>query len=174
MQTFVSLKTSIDDEDVICAVQGGDILLVRHPMKMYISFMSEDINAKFFINAYYSQSLTDDAYVNHSVCSDGGASLGDVHSQSSSNSSSSSGGGVLENIKIVVAPRDYRRNLMISTQANPLHTESFIEEIVEVKEDDTFKYLLLTVGGLLVVVSILMLANTYVTRKHLGQTHDDH
>ena len=63
---------------------------------------------------------------------------------------------------------------MIATQANPLQTESFIEEIVEVKEDDTFKYLLLTVGGLLVVVSILMLANTYVTRKHLGQTHDDH
>ena len=106
VQTFVSLKTSIDDEDVICAVQGGDILLVRHPMKMYISFTSEDINAKFFINAYYSQSLTADAYVNHSVCSDGGASLGDVHSQSSSNSNSSPGGGVLENIKIVVAPRD--------------------------------------------------------------------
>ena len=63
---------------------------------------------------------------------------------------------------------------MIATQANPLQTESFIEEIIEVKEDDTFKYLLLTVSALLVVVSILMLANTYVTRKHLGQTYDDH
>lgn len=63
---------------------------------------------------------------------------------------------------------------MIATQANPLQTESFIEEVIEVKEDDTFKYLLLTVSALLVVVSILMLANTYVTRKHLGQTYDDH
>ena len=91
VQTFVSLKTSIDDEDVICAIQGGDILLVRHPMKMYVSFTSEDINAKFFINAFYSQSLTDDAYVNHSACSDGGASLGDVHSQSPSNRNGGSG-----------------------------------------------------------------------------------
>ena len=40
VQTFVSLKTSIDDEDVTCGVKGGDILVVRHPMKMYISFMS--------------------------------------------------------------------------------------------------------------------------------------
>ena len=78
VQTFVSLKTSIDDEDVTCTVKGGDILLVRHPMKMYLSFKSEDLNAKFFINAFYSQSLTDDAYINKSACSDKGASLGDV------------------------------------------------------------------------------------------------
>ena len=70
VQTFVSLKTSIDDEDVVCGVFSGDIIVFRHPMKMYLSFMSEDINAKFFINTFYSQTLTDDAFVNYSACSD--------------------------------------------------------------------------------------------------------
>ena len=63
---------------------------------------------------------------------------------------------------------------MLVTLENPLKAETFIEEIVVAEQDDTFKYLLLTVSALLVVVSILMLANTYVTRKHLGQTNDDH
>ena len=70
---------SIDDDEVTCGVSGGDMLLVRHPMKMYLSFMSEAQDAKFFVNAYYSKTLTDDAFVNENACSDGGAHLGNLN-----------------------------------------------------------------------------------------------
>ena len=42
------------------------------------------------------------------------------------------------------------------------------------EEDDTFKYLLLVVSGLLIIVSCLMLANTWVTRKHSDMNIEDH
>lgn len=35
-----------------------------------------DIEAKFWVKSYYSATLTDDAYVNESSCSDRGANLG--------------------------------------------------------------------------------------------------
>ena len=51
--------------------------------------------------------------------------------------------------------------------------ETFKEPVIEVASDDTFKYLLLTVSGLLIIVSCLMLAKTWVTRKHMNQGLDD-
>ena len=40
-------------------------------------------------------------------------------------------------------------------------------------EDVTFKVLLLTVGSLLIIVAILLLANTWVTRSHMNSTIAD-
>ena len=54
-----------------------------------------------------------------------------------------------------------------------MDVEVFKEPEIEVASDDTFKYLLLTVSGLLIIVSCLMLANTWVTRKHMNQATDD-
>ena len=110
MQTFVSIKASFDDEDVTCGVTNGDILLVRHPMKMYLSFNSNDSGAKFYINSFYSKTLTDDKFVNKEACSDKGAHLGDVNDgrndrndRNSSSGKVSKGGTVLSgNIKIEV------------------------------------------------------------------------
>ena len=41
VRAFVSIKRSIDDKDVMCAVQTGDVLLLRHPYKMYLSFQAK-------------------------------------------------------------------------------------------------------------------------------------
>ena len=60
------------------------------------------------------------------------------------------------------------------SRQNPLTEEVFVEPIDEVDEDNTFQILLLTVGCLLIVVSGLVLANTWVTRKQLAQNTDDH
>lgn len=38
VSTFISIKKTIDAEDVVCNVQSGQILLLRHPYKMYMSF----------------------------------------------------------------------------------------------------------------------------------------
>ena len=108
VKTFISLKTSIDDDGVVCGVTSGDILIVRHPMKMYLSFVSEGQDAKFYINTYYSTTLTDDVYVNKKACSDEGAHLGNVNDgkkkdKGSVTKSVSDGASVLDgNIKIVV------------------------------------------------------------------------
>lgn len=49
------------------------------------------------------------------------------------------------------------------------------KEKEEIQSDDkTFKVLLLVVGILLIVVAGLMLANTYVTRKHLNNSLQEH
>jgi len=40
VQTTIFIKPAIDEskDDVICNVFSGDILLLRHPDKMYVSF----------------------------------------------------------------------------------------------------------------------------------------
>ena len=43
----------------------------------------------------------------------------------------------------------------------------------EESNDDTFKILLLVVGVLLLIVSGLLLANTWVTRKHVNANEED-
>ena len=93
-----------------------------------------------------------------------------------SNGSSSSGSVSLQlnNIKIKVQSK-YQRGVLISkTSERPLTSEVHVEPVVEVAGDDTFMILLLTVGCLLIVVSGLMLANTWVTRKHLNMNINDH
>ena len=66
-----------------------------------------------------------------------------------------------------------RQTLINAAQTNQLEVENFIDDVIEIREDDTFKYLLLTVGGLLMIVSCLMLTNTWVTRKHVNANLDD-
>ena len=61
---FVSIKKSMDDADIICNVTQGDIILLRHPNKMYLSFIGEGASAKFFVNTHYSPSLTSIPFVN--------------------------------------------------------------------------------------------------------------
>ena len=80
---------------------------------------------------------------------------------------------MLQNIKIKVLSKFQRRTLAEQAETTPLDIETFKEPEIEVANDDTFKYLLLTVSGLLIIVSCLMLANTWVTRKHMNQTTDD-
>lgn len=72
VQTFVSIKPAIDEgrNDVTCAVQPGDTILIRHPNKLYLSFRSEGADSKFFINAIYSPTLNGDSYDNVERCSD--------------------------------------------------------------------------------------------------------
>ena len=89
VETFVSLKTSIEDEDVTCKVTSGDTIVIRHPMKLYLSFVSEGLDAKFFINTYYSPTQTGEKYANEKACSDEGASLGDMQNSTGSFDSSS-------------------------------------------------------------------------------------
>lgn len=37
--TFVSIKVSVLDKDeVVCSIFPGDVLLFRHPDRMYLSF----------------------------------------------------------------------------------------------------------------------------------------
>ena len=38
VETLVSIKGRFDLPDVTCSVSQGDILLVRHPDKLYVSF----------------------------------------------------------------------------------------------------------------------------------------
>ena len=38
VDTLVSIKSRFDLPDVTCRVSQGDILLVRHPDKLYVSF----------------------------------------------------------------------------------------------------------------------------------------
>ena len=78
MDAFVSIKKSMDDIDVVCNVSQGDIILLRHPNKMYLSFVGKAKYAKFFVNAHYSPTLTSIPFVNEAKCSDAGANLGDI------------------------------------------------------------------------------------------------
>ena len=78
VQTFISIKSRIDDKDVICGVSEGDTFVFRHPDKMYLSFISQQTDAKFYVNSYYSNKLTKYSYVNEKNCSDKGAHLGDI------------------------------------------------------------------------------------------------
>ena len=80
---------------------------------------------------------------------------------------------MLQNIKIKVLSKFQRSTLAEQAQITPMDVEIFKEPEIEVASDDTFKYLLLTVSGLLIIVSCLMLANTWVTRKHMNQATDD-
>jgi len=61
---------------------------------------------------------------------------------------------------------------MASQQTLTDETNSKKKEVVG--DDSTFKVLLLVVGLLLIVVAGLMLANTYVTRKHLQTNMVEH
>ena len=55
VQTFISIKADISDQDdVICNVGNGDVILVRHPNKLFMSYYGLSSSAKFFINTWYS------------------------------------------------------------------------------------------------------------------------
>ena len=64
VNVFVSIKKTMDDKDVVCNVSQGDVILLRHPNKMYLSFVGEAASAKFFVNTHYSPSLTKIPFVN--------------------------------------------------------------------------------------------------------------
>ena len=88
--SYVTVKNSIlDDDDVICNVQAGDVLLLRHPDKLHLSFHAQASQSKFFMNMFYSTELTGDIFVNADRCTDQGAHLGDLN-----NLDSNSGGSV--------------------------------------------------------------------------------
>jgi len=80
VQAYLTIKRAIDEKstDVTCNVFSGDVLLFRHPNKMYLTFKSQGVSSKFFVNASYSKTLTSTKFVNTLRCSDKGESLGDV------------------------------------------------------------------------------------------------
>ena len=51
VETLVSIKGRFDLPDVTCRVSQGDILLVRDPDKLYVSFKAQTDTSKFFIHA---------------------------------------------------------------------------------------------------------------------------
>ena len=76
-EAFITItKSMTETAPVYCAIAAGTTLVARHPDKFFISFKSKVIDgSKFFINAYYSPTLTSDAYQNAQMCSDGGRSV---------------------------------------------------------------------------------------------------
>ena len=51
--------------------------------------------------------------------------------------------------------------------AEIIYPETFKQEVEQKKDNVTFKILMLVVGVLLIIVAVLMILNTYVTRKHI-------
>ena len=79
VETFVTIKEDFSDKDIICNVFSGDMILVRHPNKLYMSFKAtSSSDSKFFVQTFYAKTATADSYVNQARCSDRGASLGDM------------------------------------------------------------------------------------------------
>lgn len=56
---------------------------------------------------------------------------------------------------------------MTSFHSNESLVTEDVELEVEEPDDTTFRVLLLVVGVLMIIVAVLLLANTYVTRKHI-------
>lgn len=168
LDVFVSIKEDLTDSDIVCDVEPGEFILVRHPNKLYVSFKSKGPDAKFFLQAYYAKTATADAYVNKQRCSDKGKSLGNLLNGDDGADTNNNGGGgdISFDPRIKVLQKTQRQQLISIGLQQPL-----VEEIAEVQEeesdDTTFRILLLIVGILMIIVAVLLLANTYVTRKHI-------
>lgn len=178
VETFVTIKAAIDEKsrDVTCNVRSGDTILIRHPNKLYLSFRAKDVDNKFFINASYAAELTSDSYDNVERCSDKGANLGDIIKDNSGNGSS--GGSAIvpdpSSPQVKVLSKSKREGLTVLASQEVMIDENATTKKSVQNDDKTFKILLLVVGLLLIVVAALMLANTYVTRKHLNSNTVEH
>ena len=42
VETFISIKRNVDEPDITCTVSQGDVILLRHPNKLYLSFKAEN------------------------------------------------------------------------------------------------------------------------------------
>ena len=112
-----------------------------------------------------------DKYENKSLCSDGGAILGDMPEEKEPVDPNPGGGGTTpssSDIKLEVLSKEQRHGL-ISLAVQEKQTEELFDIPVTDSDDSsmTFKILLLIVGVLLIIVAGLLIANTWVTRKHL-------
>ena len=76
-EAFITVAEQMTDTSpVYCAINAGTTLVARNPDKFFISFKSKVTDgSKFFMNAYYSPTLTSDTFQNAQLCSDGGANL---------------------------------------------------------------------------------------------------
>ena len=114
VETFISIKRSVDEPDITCSVSQGDVILLRHPNKLYLSFKAESSSAKFFIHASYSATQKNTKFVNKEKCSDAGASLGDAlnfNTNDSGGSSDNNGGGSVSlNPKIDIVTKTGRES----------------------------------------------------------------
>ena len=74
----MNIKQAVDEDvnDVICSAQSDDIIIFRHPNKMYLTFKSSGLQSKFFVKVSYLRELTNVSYMNKDRCSDQGANLG--------------------------------------------------------------------------------------------------
>lgn len=82
-------------------------------MKMFISFKSQSQGAKFYVNAYYSATLTDDQFVNAKACSDGGMHLGDaIDGVKSGGGENDDNALPIQGIKIKIQSKNMRKNLI--------------------------------------------------------------
>ena len=138
---------------------------------MYLSFKAESNSAKFFIHASYSATQKNTKFVNKEKCSDAGASLGDAldfntdNNNSGGSSDNNGGGSVSLNPKIDIVTKTGRESYIRNQLNESIYEESFSQIIEEKKDNLTFKILMLVVGVLLIIVAILMMLNTWVTRK---------
>ena len=76
-EAFITIAPQITDASpVYCAITAGTTLVARKPNKFFISFKSKVTDgSKFFLNSFYSPTLTADNYHNSQMCSDGGANV---------------------------------------------------------------------------------------------------
>ena len=89
-EAFITIAPQMTDSSpVYCAITAGTTLVARKPNKFFISFKSKVTDgSKFFLNSFYSPTLTADNYHNSQMCSDGGANVVSIPD----NNGSSTGG----------------------------------------------------------------------------------
>ena len=74
------------------------------------------------------------------------------------------------NPKIDIVTKTGRESYIRNQLNESIYEESFSQIIEEKKDNLTFKILMLVVGVLLIIVAILMMLNTWVTRKQIQNT----
>lgn len=171
---FVSIKKSIDSPDITCAITEGSVLILQNPYKLYLSFQALTQGAKFWFKSYYTPEVSDEEFHNASLCSDGGELVSHIKRPETEPTIPDGGGTTEQMVKLEVLSKEQRIGLISLAQQEELTAEKFVSAPAAVSDDTTtFKVLLLVVGVLLIIVAALLMANTWVTRKHLRMNIND-